>query len=448
MAIGCVLFSAGAVAAVTHYALGLSWAVGFVLGAIVSPPDAVAAMALLKHVRLPRRTLMVLEGESLVNDATALVAFSLAVQAVQANAFSPTGALAQFLIIVSGEIAYGCAIAFATLRLRHIVDDPRAEILLALATPYLTFWPPHELGGSGVVACVAGGLYVSWNGRNYIRPATRLQGYFIWDLVTWCIEALTFLVCGLQTREIIGNLTNEGWPALVTAGFIVAVTVIVVRFVWVFPVTYLPRLLWPPLRKREPAPNWKPPFLVGFTGLRGAVSLAAALSIPLAARGSPFPHRDLILFSTICVIMATLVGQGAVLGSLVRWLDLGHVGRREAAANRRAENAARVEAIDAVLARLGQWEQKTDLPRSAIQALKRFHAERKSNFASGGNAVASGLPASDVAALSLELIGVERNAISAAYEENRIGDEARRRSEREFDLEEASIRHGASDNFD
>ncbi len=224
---------------------------------------------------------MVLEGESLVNDATALVAFSLALRAVETGAFSPVAGAVAVSVILFGEVGFGCALGSAMLRLRHVVNDPRAEILIALATPYLAFWPPHELGGSGVVACFAAGLYVSWNGRNYIRPATRLQGFFIWDLVTWCVEALTFLICGLQTREIVGRLTGESWTAFLAAGVVVSATVIVVRFLWVFPVTYLPRWLWPPLRKREPIPSWRPPFLIGFAGLRGAVSLAAALSIPL-----------------------------------------------------------------------------------------------------------------------------------------------------------------------
>ncbi len=314
MAIGCVLFSASAVAAVAHYSLGLSWPVGFVLGAIVSPPDSVAPMAVLRSLRLPRRMLTVLEGESLINDATALVALSFALEAVSSGTFSASDAAVRFVAIVVGEVAFGCAVGFAMLRLRQLAADPRAEVLLALATPFLTFWPPHELGGSGVVSCVATGLYVSWNGRNYIRPATRLQGYFIWDLVNWCIEALAFLVCGLQTRVIVTSLSSEGWPTLFTAGAVISATLIIVRFIWVFPVTYLPRWIWPPLRKREPAPNWKPAFLIGYTGLRGAVSLAAALSVPLMIDGQPFPHRDLILFTTICVIVATLVLQGAALG--------------------------------------------------------------------------------------------------------------------------------------
>ncbi len=255
LAIGCVLFTATVVAAVTHYLLGLDWAVGFVLGAIVSPPDSVAPASLRRRFKLPRRMLTILEGESLVNDATALVAFSLAVRAVETGHFSALDALARFLVIVVGETAFGVAMGYFVLWLRNAVNDPRAEILVALATPYLAFWPPHELGGSGVVACFTVGMFVSWHGRNYIRPATRLQGFFIWDLVSWCVEALTFFICGLQCREIVARLASEGWPELIKAGLVVSVVVIVVRFLWVFPVTYLPRWLWPPLRKREPLPE-------------------------------------------------------------------------------------------------------------------------------------------------------------------------------------------------
>jgi CPA1 family monovalent cation:H+ antiporter len=439
LAIGCVLFTATAVAAVAHYTLGLTWAAGFVLGAIVSPPDSVAPQSLRHRFKLPRRLLTILEGESLANDATALVAFSLAVQAVETGQFSPSVALIKFAVIVLGEIAFGCLLGFLVLRLRNAVADPRAEILIALATPYLAFWPPHEAGGSGVIACVAVGLYVSWNGRNYIRPATRLQGFFIWDLVSWCVESLTFLICGLQTREIVASLSSEGWPTLALAGVVVSATVIVVRFLWVFPVTYLPRWLWPPLRKREKAPSWRPPFLIGFAGLRGAVSLAAALSIPLMAGGAPFPHRDLILFATICVIAATLVGQGAALGPLTRWLDLGRVAERETATNARAETAARAAAVEAVLARLDQLEAAADGQAPAAAALKKLHGERRAKFLADLDPNVT--READVGALRLELIALERDAIGEAYENNLITDESRRRLERGFDLEEASLRH-------
>jgi Na+/H+ antiporter len=442
MAVGCVLFTAGAVAAVAHYGLGLSWPVGFVLGAIVSPPDSVAPMAVLKRMRLPRRLLSVLEGESLVNDATALVILGIALEAVATGRFSASSAAMRFGLIVVGEVAFGCAVGFIMLRLRSFVADPRAEVLLALATPFITFWPPHELNGSGVVSCVVAGLYVSWNGRSFIRPPTRLQGYFIWDLVNWCIEALAFLVCGLQARAIVSNLSGEGWPALLIAGTLISLTVIVVRFAWVFPVTYLPRWLWPPLRKREPIPNWKPPFLVGYTGLRGAVSLAAALSVPLYLDGAPFPNRDLILFATICVIVATLVVQGAALERVVEWLGLGHVGAREAVADKRAESAARIQSLESVLAVLEQADQAGGDRRDSVDALRRLHLERRSNFAASADEAEAGTPIAYINALRLRLIEAERAAIEASFDEDRITDEARRRIERELDLEEASIQHG------
>ena len=440
LAVGCVLFTASAVAAVGHYLLGLPWAVGFLLGAIVSPPDSVAPASLRRRFRLPRRLLTVLEGESLANDATALVAFALSLRAVSTGEFSAPEALLRFAIIVVGEISFGVALGFLVLRLRNAVNDARSEILIALATPYLAFWPPHELGGSGVVAVMSVGLYVSWNGRDYIRPATRLQGFFIWDLVSWCVEALTFLICGLQTRAIVAHLSAEGWPALAKAGLVVSVTVIVVRFFWVFPVTYLPRWLWPPLRKREPAPNWRPPFLVGFAGLRGAVSLAAALSIPLQLGDAPFPHRDLILFATICVILATLVGQGAALGPLVKWLNLGRIAERERATNARAETIARKHALDAVLARLDALEADPGSRPSAIGALRKYHGERRARLIADLDPALTPEPL-DVMAMRLDLVAVERAALNKAYEKNLITDESRRRLERAFDLEEASVRH-------
>jgi CPA1 family monovalent cation:H+ antiporter len=207
----------------------------------------------------------------------------------------------------------------------------------------------------------------------------------------------------------------------------------------VFPVTYLPRWLWPPLRKREKAPSWRPPFLIGFAGLRGAVSLAAALSIPLMAGDAPFPHRDLILFATICVIVATLVGQGAALGPLTRWLDLGRVAEREAAANARAELAARTAAVEAVIARLDEWERKADGQGPAVAALRKLHGERRAKFLADLDPNVT--READVSALHLDLVALERDAIGEAYEQNLITDESRRRLERGFDLEEASLRH-------
>src|SRR3954469_746202 len=188
LAVGCVVFTTVAVAAATHWLLGLPWAVGFVLGAIVSPPDAVAPLSILRRMQLPRRILVVLEGEGLANDATALILYRFAVAAVSTGVFSFGQAAATFALIVVGEIAYGIGIGWLSLRLRRWARDPRVEITLSLMTPYVAFWVPEHVGGSGVLATVAAGLFVSWNGPLLIPAATRLQGIFFWDLIVYLLE--------------------------------------------------------------------------------------------------------------------------------------------------------------------------------------------------------------------------------------------------------------------
>ena len=438
-AIGCVLFTAAAVAALGHLLFGMPWAVGFVLGAIVAPPDAVAPMAVMKHMRLPRRLITVLEGESLVNDATALVIFGFALSAVATGTFSLPAAAGKFLAIVVGEIAYGVAIGWLMLRVRHLAADPLAEVLLALATPFLAFWPPHAAGSSGVVACVATGLYVSWNGQRLIRPATRLQGYFIWGLVTWSIEALVFLLTGLQARAVISGISGGGWNRALMAGALVSLTVILVRFVWVFPATYLPRWLIPAVGRADPPPNWRLPFVVSFSGPRGVVTLAAALSIPLSIAGNGFPDRDVLLFVAFCVIAVTLIALGAALPLVVRLLGLTSAGKDEAVADKRDERRARLEGLDAVLHALDTASQAAQ--PVAVDAVRRWHSDRRAHMAITADESNEDDPVAEASRLQLDLIDVERGSIARAYADNRLTDEARRRIERELDLEEARVHH-------
>jgi len=439
LAIGCVLFTMAAVAAIVHFAFGVPWAVGFVLGAIVSPPDSVAPMAVMRSMGLPRRLLTILEGESLVNDATALVAFSFALGAVALGSFSPGAAAFNFAAIVIGESLFGAFVGWTMLHLRHYAIDPRAEVLIALATPFIAFWPPHAIGGSGVVACVATGLYVSWNGRRLILPATRLQGFFIWNLVTWGTEALVFLLTGLQARIIATNLTSAEWTRALAAGAVVSVAVIIVRFVWVYPATYISRAL-PAVRRVDPFPNWRVPFLISFVGIRGVVSLVAALSIPLTLNGQPFPDRGLVLVATFCTIAVTLVGLGLTLPAVVRFLGLRAAGAREARQNKRDERNVRIEGLSAALAALDQAE-KDGAPPIAIKAARHQFDDRYEQLSITANEKTRDDAVTDSVRLEMRLLDVEREAIGKAYKENRLTDEARRRIEREFDLEEARIRH-------
>ena len=375
-----------------------------------------------------------------MNDATALVTLGFATAAVVSGTFSPMAAAGQFVVIVVGELAFGVGVGWAMLRVRHLAEDPRAEVLLALATPFLAFWPPHAVGGSGVIACVAAGLYVSWNGRRLIRPDTRLQGYFIWNLVVWATEALVFLLAGLQARTVVDSLTSDEWGRALAAGAITTITVVVVRFVWVYPATYLPRMLVPAIRRSDAAPDWRFPFLVSFAGVRGVVSLAAALLIPLQIDGRPFPERDIVLFATYCVIALSIIGLGGALRPLVRALGLGRAGAHEATLNKQAERRVRIEGIDAVLEAIERAAQ-AGVSKDIVENLRRRHADRRAEIAATADERTPEDPVAEVAELQLELVKIERAAIANAYAENRITDEARRRIERELDLEEARVRH-------
>src|SRR5260221_3664380 len=314
LAVGCVAFTTIAVAAATHWLLGFAWPVGFVRGAIVSPPDAIAPLSIARRMQLPKRILVVLEGEGLANDATALILYRFAVAAVSSGIFSFGQAAGTFSAIVAGEIIWGIGVGWLMLRLRRWVDNPPIEITLSILTPFFAYWPPEQLGGSGVLATVTTGLYISWNGFWLISAATRMQGIFFWDFFIYLIEGLVFLITGLQARTLLAHIGHYSISELAISAAVVSGVVIVARFVWMYPATYLPRWLFPSIRRRDPSPPWQTPFMLAFTGVRGIVSLAAALAIPFTtADGRPFPGRDLILFLTFSVILVTLVGQGLML---------------------------------------------------------------------------------------------------------------------------------------
>ncbi len=441
LAFGCVVFTTCAVAAAVHWLIGLPLAVGFVLGAIVAPPDAVAPLAIVRRLGLPRRLVVVLEGEGLANDATALILYRFAVAAVSTGLFSFDQAAGVFALIVVGEIAYGIGIGWASLRLRRWARDPRVEITLSLLTPYAAFLLPQQLGGSGVLATVAAGLYVSWNGPLLIPAATRLQGIFFWDFLIYLLEGLIFLITGMQTRTLLDRMNGNLLYDLLIAALVTIVVVLVTRFVWMFPAVYLPRRLSRSLRRRDPAPPWQWTFFLGFVGVRGVVSLAAALAVPLTTvTGSPFPARDLILFVTFAVIVITLIGQGVALPLVVRWLGLGRDAAKEHERERKAELAARAEALNIAHARLKQLVDSGQISPDVHAVLRARQDYRSGRLPRTGS---DGLAADDSEAIACELrsdlIAAERAYIYRLLQEGQITDEARRRIERELDLEEASI---------
>jgi monovalent cation/hydrogen antiporter len=436
LAVGCVVFTTCVVAAAAHYIIGLPWAVGFLLGAIVAPPDVVAPLALARKLGLPRRLLVVLEGEGLVNDATALILYRFAVVAISTGAFSLPQAAGTFALIVVGELAYGIGVGWLSLHARRWANDPRVEITLSLMTPYIAYWVPEHFGGSGVLAAVAAGLYVSWKGPLLIQAATRLQGIFFWDLIIYLIEGIVFLVTGLQARTLIERIADFSLRELLFATVVTTLIVVVARFVWMFPAIYVPRWI-PAVRRRDPAPPWQWPFALAFTGVRGVVSLAAALAIPLTlANGQPFPHRDLILFITFGLIIITIVGLGLLLPAVMRALGLTAHGAVERQREAEAELTARQELLELAGRRIDDLAAACGLSPERVRQVHARHDQRLTEL------VACTSPASDPSReieLHLALITAEREILHELLREGRVSDETRRRLERELDLEEARL---------
>src|SRR5580658_1261480 len=465
LAVGCVVFTTLATAAVTHWLLGLPWPIGFIVGAIVSPPDAVAPLSIARRLQLPRRILVILEGEGLANDATALILYRFAVAAVSTGVFSLSHAAGAFAAIVVGEVLWGIAVGWLMLRLRAWVRDPRIEILLSLLTPFAAYWPPEHLGGSGVLATVAAGLYMSWNGLALISADTRLQGIFFWNVLIYLTEGLIFLLTGLQARALLAGMTGYSLSELLNSAAVVCAVVILARLVWVYPSTYLPRRLVPSIGRNDPAPPWQWPLVIGFTGVRGIVSLAAALALPFATDdGLRFPYRDLILFLTFAVILVTLVGQGLLLPTLIRLLGLADTGRRERHDDRNEELAARRQAIEAALAYL-------DDPGTAPSLSAEGSLPAGDDPADAASPLAASTLSEEIMApvreylhtrlsrvqhrsedgashqrvvrlndeLERRLIGVERDRINDLYRRGMLKDEARRRIERDLDLREVRL---------
>ena len=439
LAVGCVIFTAFAVAAATHYLIGLPWPVGFLLGAVVAPPDVVAPLAIARKLGMPRRILVILEGEGLANDATALILYRFAVAAIMTGMFSLPKATGTFIVIVAGEIVFGAAVGWLSLRARHWARDPQVEITLSLITPYIAYWIPEHLGGSGVIATVTCGLYMSWNGPLLISSATRLQGIFFWDLVIYLIEGMLFLLTGFEMRALYEKSKAFPLDEILSVTALVAVIVILARFVWVYPATYLPRWLSRKVRERDPYPSWRTTFVVAFTGVRGAVSLAAALALPFALpNGDPFPYRDLVLFVAFGVIFITLIGLGLSLPAVVRWLGVAKDGRDEHIAEHEAEIAARREALAAALQSLDAMTDDRELSDEVVKLLRARHEIRSSQLPDSLDPDHRDVTAAQTK-LTRELIASERIFIHALLREGRITDEARRRIERDLDLEEASL---------
>jgi CPA1 family monovalent cation:H+ antiporter len=456
LAVGLVLMTTFVVASVAHTVVGLPWGAAFVLGAIVSPTDAIAATSVAQRLGVPRRIVTILEGESLVNDATGIVAYRVAVAAVVTGAFSVWEAGLQFVVGAAGGVAAGFAVGWLVVwARRHLSEDPSVQNTISLLTPFVAYLAaeelPHSLWGllhdlfgvpgdlyfSGVLAVVTTGLYLGRKGPYIISSGTRLQGYATWELITFLLNGLIFILIGLQLRSVVEGLNEYTAGQLVSFALLTSLTVILVRMVWVFPATYVPRWASRRIRERDPSPSWRNVSVIAWTGMRGVISLAAALALPLqTASGVLFPDRDLIIFLTFCVILATLVVQGLSLPVLIRALGLedDHIGDKE-------ETHGRVSIAEAALERLDELADEDWVREDTAERIRGLYSYRRNRFASRFEGDPEGVEERSAAYqhLMVELLGAQRLRLITMRDEGSIGDEVMHRIERDLDLEESRL---------
>ena len=434
LAVGLV-FTTTIVVAFVSKALfpALPWAVAVAIGAIVSPPDAVAAAAVVSRLPVPRRVIVILEGESLVNDAAALVLYRTAVAAAVTGFFSLGESVVRFFIDAAVGTFIGIVIGWLIVRAVRWTKDALTETLLTIAAPYLAWVAAESIHVSAVLACVAGGIYVRQHYSTAVSPMSRLQSRAVWDLIVFVINALIFLILGLQFGVVMKQVPEGTLGSVLTAGVIVSLVAIVVRLIWVPIATVLPRMLSADIRRREPVPNRKAVALVAWTGMRGIVSLASALALPVALNdGTRFPYRAEIILITMCVIMITLVVQGVTLTPIIRRFNFTpettqHVEERHARKEALRRGAEALEDLSRE-----PWAVPAEVARVRTELRDRIghHDHHSPN-------------ADTYRRLRMGVVSAERRMLVRLRNEGAISDETLRELEQELDHE--AVRFGGGD---
>jgi|HubBroStandDraft_4_1064222.scaffolds.fasta_scaffold00032_43 Na+/H+ antiporter len=361
-AVGLVIVTMAAVAFVVHTVLPeFTWPLAFTLGAIVSPPDAVASEAIFEQIAIPRRIAAIVSGECLMNDATALVLYRFAIAAAVSGTFSLARAGVAFVVVAAGGVVVGVVAAFlleGILRYTTRVGfgDAMIASVVFLLAPFAAYLPAEELHVSGVMAAVTAGILLSRRSTTFIDSETRVLGSSVWRLLTFVLNAFAFLLIGLELPSIVAALEPHARDYLLY-GLLISATVIIVRIAWVFPATYLPRVFSRRSREIDPSPPWQPVAVLAWAGMRGIVSLAIALALPYTLGFEPFPARSVMIFFTVCVIFVTLVLQGLTLRPLIEWL-----GVTETSRSHRRETGLRIRALEAGIERLRREEARRSGP--------------------------------------------------------------------------------------
>lgn len=439
LALGLVIFTSFAIAVVSNAIIpGFTLALGFVLGGIISPPDAIAATSVLRKMKMPKRVLSILEGESLVNDAASLIVFRFAVVAVITGHFTLLNAGINFGIVAGAGILVGLGIAFIIYILhKYLPTTSSIDTAITLISPYLMYIIAEHFHFSGVLAVVSGGLFLSARATQIFDYETRIQSQAVWDTVVFLLNGTVFILIGLQLPVILGQLPPGSIPTVIMYGVIISIVTILVRIIWVYPGTYLPRMISKKIRKNEPYPHWKAVFIVAWSGMRGVISLAAALSIPLTlGAGESFPFRNEIILITFIVILITLVFQGLSLPFIIRKLNIEVKDNTD-----QQEMEIQLYLVNAILEHLDtnySEEIKSEAPfRMLYERYNHYRQLQEKQIKK--RAPASPIIPKYFESL-LELVDVRRKALEELREENKYPDELLRNIEKGIDHEEARLR--------
>jgi monovalent cation/hydrogen antiporter len=439
-AIGLVLATAGAVAVIAHEMIGLPWAMSFALGAIVGPTDPAAATAIMRRVGAPRRMVNVLEGESLFNDATALLAYKVAVAAAVGASVSAGHTVLEFFVDAGGGIAIGLAVGVVIAEVRKRVSDVNTELTISLFSAYGAFIPADQLGASGVLAVVACGLYLGFRAPEIASPESRMQSYTMWSVLAFLLNATLFILIGLQLRTIVDGLGGYSTGEVVGYAAAVCAAVIAVRFLWNFFTTAVIRAV-----DRRPSQvarraSWRFRFVACWAGMRGAVSLAAALALPLHTdSGAPLPGRELIQFITFSLILVTVVGEGLTLPWLIRRLGVVEDGSEE----ENEEVRARLVIARAAIERVDELEAEDWTREGTIERVRRLYEFRQRRFKIRAGKIEDedGLEEGSLAYQRLmhEIYAAQRRELVRLRNDREISADVMRLVEHELDLEESRL---------
>jgi monovalent cation/hydrogen antiporter len=441
LAIGLVLVTTVTIAWIAHAIVpALPWAAAFALGAIVSPPDAIAATAIIRRLGVPHRIEAILDGESLVNDATALVALQFAIAALLTGSFSPPHAAIRFIWVAAGGIAFGLLVGLAMRWVQSHLDDPPIQITVSLLTPFVAYLPAERLHVSGVLATVAAGIFLGWHSPLIVTPRYRLQAFAFWEMVVFLLNGFIFIVIGLQLPGILRALSGESLIGPIVTAIIISGAVVLVRIIWVIPATYLPRLLGLANggSARDPIPRRQQAAIVAWSGMRGVVSLAAAFALPLTlSDGKSFPGRNYILFLTFSVILTTLVLQGLSLPLLIRKLGITYDGEAD-----EEERRARLEANKAAVELIGKLRANGEFSPDTVDRLRAEYDERLEQLqlcAENPDDCRGEIATPQYQRLQREALRAERQTIIRLRNERVINDDALRHIQRDLDLAEARL---------